>query len=73
MIGRKLPYSQDFFARSRAGCKGVTIFKNKQYRVDVAVGGKRMYFGLYPLTEEGFQKAKAVRQLAEELYWEHPE
>jgi hypothetical protein len=58
---------------SKTGCKGVTIFKNKQYRVDVAVGGKRMYFGLYPLTEEGFQKAKAVRQLAEELYWEHPE
>ena len=62
------PRPQCARANSKTGCKGIAIFKDKQYRVDLMVNGKAMYFGLFPLTEEGFEKAKAAHALAEFLH-----
>jgi hypothetical protein len=50
------------------GCKGITVSYNR-YQVRITVGGKRLSIGQFPLTEDGFQRAKAARLLAEDIYW----
>jgi hypothetical protein len=60
-------------AANKTGVRGVAIADKNRYRAGIQAFGKQIYLGYFPRTEEGLARAKAVRQLAEELYWEHPE
>lgn len=53
---------------NRSGCKGIAICKNC-YHARITTGGKKISLGRFPLTEEGLQKAVALRRFAEDLYW----
>ena len=48
---------------------GVHEAHGSHYCASITAGGVKRHLGEYPLTEEGFQMAKAVRELAEFLYW----
>ena len=53
---------------NRSGCKGVYVGRG-HYGAEITSGGTKHYLGKFLLTEEGFQRAKDVRLLAEDLYW----
>jgi hypothetical protein len=50
--------------------RGIDIINENRYRVRIKVNGKFKHLGCFPLTSAGLETAKAVRQLAEDLYWE---
>ena len=65
--------NQRIRVENKTGVRGVAIVDKNRYRAGIRAFGKQIYLGCFPRTEDGLARAKAVRQLAEELYWEHPE
>lgn len=56
-------------SKNKTGVKGVALAGKDRYRAGIGAFGKQIFLGYFPRTEEGLARAKAVRQLAEDLYW----
>ena len=61
--------NQGLRSDNKTGAKGVSVHHGYCYRSQITVNRKAKHLGYYPLTEEGFKRAKAVRLLAEDLYF----
>jgi hypothetical protein len=57
---------------NKTGVKGVAAAGKHRYRAGIGAFGKKIFLGYFPRTEEGLARARAVRELAEELYWGYP-
>jgi len=51
---------------------GIDTVHGSHYRVRITIKGSLKHLGCFPLTPEGLERAKAVRELAEFLYWGEP-
>jgi hypothetical protein len=56
-------------ARNKTGYVGVDEINGNRYRARILVSRVFKHLGCFPLNSAGFEKAKAVRDLAEFVYW----
>jgi hypothetical protein len=61
--------NQRIRSTNKTGIKGVYVIDAKRCGASIFVNGKSIFLGVFPLTPDGLDRAKAARLLAEDVYW----